>query len=86
MSTVIFGIAVIGLVWGIVSVLVMTAFVSNRGYKISVPFFRIFVIKYIYLYSRITKEENGKPGVWFYSFIIAMNLALTLTVAGLLLQ
>jgi uncharacterized protein YqjF (DUF2071 family) len=86
MNPLFFGIAIVSLGWGIVSALVMTSFVSNRGYKINIPFFRIFVIKYIHLYSTITAEENGKPGVWFYSFIIAMNLALALTVAGLLLQ
>ena len=85
MSTVVFGVAIISVVWGIISAIVMTSFVSNRGYKINIPFYRIFVIKYIHLYSKITTEENGKPGVWFYSFIITMNLALILTVVGLLL-
>ena len=70
MSTVVFGLAVIGLVWGVVSALVMTNFVSNRGYKINIPFFRIFVVKYIYLYSKITGEEDGKPGVWFWPVIL----------------
>ena len=86
MITVVVGMAIISVAWGIVSALVMTSFVSNRGYKINIPFFRIFVIKYIHLYSKITKEENGKTGIWFYSFIIAMNLALILTVTGILLQ
>jgi len=86
MSSVAFGIAMIGVIWGIVSALVMTNFVSKRGVKINVPFFRIFVVKYIYQYSQITKEENGKRSIWFYSYIIAMNCALLSTVVGLFLK
>ena len=86
MSSVAFGVAIIGVIWGIVSALVMTNFVSNRGVKINIPFFRIFIVKYIYQYSQMTKEENGKTGIWFYSYIIAMNCALIFTVVGLLLK
>jgi hypothetical protein len=40
------------------------------------------VLKYIYQYHKITLQEHGKPGPWFYSYIISMNLALVLAIIG----
>lgn len=84
MNEYIFGVALVSVLWGIVSAMVMVGYLSNRGQKINVPFFRIYIIKYIHQYAKMTTEENGRPGVWFYSFIIAMNLALICTIIGLL--
>jgi len=84
MNDYIFGLALISVIWGIVSAIVMAAYVSRKGYKISLVFFRLYILKYIHQYSRITTEENGRPGIWFYSFIIAMNLALAIAIIGIL--
>ena len=54
--------------------------------KINLIFFRVLVLKYIHEYHRITRQENGKPGPWFYSYIISMNLALVFAIAGLVLR
>ena len=59
MSDYILGLALISLLWGIVSAIVMAAYVSNKGQKISLLFFRMYVLKYIYQYSKITTEEKG---------------------------
>ena len=59
MSDYILGLALISLLWGIVSAIVMAAYVSNKGQKISLLFFRMYVLKYIYQYSKIPTEENG---------------------------
>jgi len=85
MNDYIFGLALISVIWGIVSAIVMATYVSNKGHKINLLFFRLYILKYIYQYSKITTEENGKPGVWLYSFIIAINLALILAIIGILL-
>jgi hypothetical protein len=68
--------------WGIVSSIVIASFLSKRGIKINLLFFRILVLKYIHQYHQITKQEHGKPGSWFYSYIISMNLALVLAILG----
>jgi hypothetical protein len=86
MSNVLLGIALICVLWGIVSAIVMAAYLSKRGHKINLLFFRLLVLKYIHQYYKITTEENGKPGVWFYSYIIAMNVALVLAIIGLALK
>jgi hypothetical protein len=37
-------------------------------------------------YHKITKEETGRAGPWFYSYIISMNLALVFAIVGLVLE
>jgi len=72
--------------WGAVSSLMIASFLSKRGTKINFLFFRVLVLKYIHEYHKITKQENGKPGPWFYSYIISMNLALVFAIVGILLK
>lgn len=72
--------AILGVIWGVVSSIVIASFLSKRGIKINLLFFRILVLKYIHQYHSITRQENGKPGPWFYSYIISMNLALVFVI------
>lgn len=85
-SDLILGTALLCVTWGIVSSIAITSFVSNRGTKINFFLYRIYIIKYINRYKQITEQENGKPGLWFYSFVISMNFALVLTVVGTILK
>jgi len=86
MSDLFFALAIISVAWGIVSSIVISSFLTNRGVKINLLFFRILVLKYIHQYHSITTEENGKPGPWFYSYIISMNLALIFAIVGMVLK
>jgi uncharacterized oligopeptide transporter (OPT) family protein len=86
MSDIFFILAILSAVWGIVSSIVISSFLSKRGIKINLLFFRILVLKYIHQYHRITMQENGKPGPWFYSYIISMNLALVFAIVGIVLK
>ena len=83
MSDVFFALAIVGVFWGIVSSIVISSFLSRRGVKINLLFFRILVLKYVHQYHSITTQENGKPGPWFYSYIISMNLALLFVILGM---
>ncbi|NIN01081.1 MAG: hypothetical protein GTO24_24220 [candidate division Zixibacteria bacterium] len=83
MSDFFFAVAILGVFWGIVSSIVISSFLSKRGVKINLLFFRILVLKYIHQYHSITTQENGKPGPWFYSYIISMNLALLFAILGM---
>jgi hypothetical protein len=78
--------ALLSVVWGIVSAIVITSYLSSRGIKINVLFFRIMILKYIHQYHEITAKERGKPGPWFYSYIASMNLALVLAIIGAVLR
>ena len=80
------GMALVSVVWGVVSMVVMTGFVSDRGTKINFFLYRLYVIKYVNQYKQITEAEEGKPGPWFYSFITAMNLTWVLAIIGFVLK
>jgi hypothetical protein len=81
-----FTLALLSVVWGIVSAIVITSYLSARGVKINILFFRIMILKYIHQYHEITKKERGKPGPWFYSYIASMNLALALVIIGIIFR
>jgi hypothetical protein len=85
-SDLLLGLALLSVGWGIVSGIVITNFVSERGTKINYFLYRIYIIKYVNQYKQITEEENGVPGPWFYSFVISMNLTLVFAILGILLK
>lgn len=78
--------AVLSVLWAIVSSLVIAAFLSSRGVKINYVFFKVLMIKYIHQYRKITMQESGRPGPWFYSFVISINLALVLGIVAIVLR
>ena len=86
MLEIILGLALISVAWGVVSAIAIASFLSKKGHKISFIFFRILILKYIHQYAKITKEETGKRGGWFYSYIISMNSALIFAIIGLILK
>jgi len=86
MSTPLLILAIISALWGIFSSLVMASFLSKNGVKINYLFFRVLMLKYIHQYRKITEQENGRPGWWFYSFVISINLALVSAIAGIALR
>jgi len=85
-SDLFFMLAILSAAWGIVSAIAIASFLSKRGIKINFLFFRILVLKYIHQYHKITTQENGKSGPWFYSYIISMNLALAFAIVGIVLK
>jgi hypothetical protein len=82
----ILGLALVSVVCGIVSMIAITSYVAERGIKINFFLYRLHIIKYVNDYRRLTQEEDGEPGPWFYCFLISMNLALVLTVVGAILK
>ena len=86
MNSLFFALAIVSVAWAVVSSIVISSFLSKRGVKINLLFFRILVLKYIHQYHKITVQEKGKPGPWFYSYIISINLALVCVILGMLLN
>jgi len=64
----------------------IVSFLSKRGFKINYLLIRLYIIKYIHQYWKITSEENGKPGYLFYAFIGTINAALLFTIVGIILR
>lgn len=86
MSNIFLTVAIICALWGVVSSMVIVSFLSNRGVKINYLLLRLFLPKYVGQYRKITIEETGKAGFWYYSFVTSMISALVLAVIGLLLR
>ena len=86
MTDIILVLAILSVFWGVFSSIKILVFLSNRGIKINYIFIKILIIKYAHQYYKITMEENGKPGPWFYSIVGSMNLALILAIIGLVLK
>jgi len=79
-------IAVAGLLCGVVSSFVIVGELQKRGVKVNVFLLRILIIKYVSDYARVTREETGKPGPWFYTYITAMCIALCSAILALVLR
>ena len=60
--------------------------VSKRGVKINFFLLRLYIIKYIHQYRKLTKQETGKVGYLYYPCIISVNLALVCAIVGLILK
>ena len=83
MSTPFLVLALISVAVGIVSSIAVTAYVSERGVKINYFLWRIMIFKYFNDYVAMTEKETGRPGVWYYTFTVAMILALVFVVIGI---
>jgi hypothetical protein len=86
MSNVFLALALLSVAWGIVSAGAITSFMSSRGVRINFLFIRILIVKYVHQYHELTLKERGRPGPWFYSYIVSMNLALVFAIVGLVLR
>lgn len=54
--------------------------VSKRGVKISFLWLRLYIIKYMHQYKKMTKEETGKVGPLFYPCLASIWTTLILAV------
>ena len=86
LSSVLLVIALVSVVWGIVSSLMIADALQKRGVKVNWILLRMMILKYIGQYRDVTRKETGRAGPWSSSYIIAMNLALVTAVAGLILR
>jgi len=66
----------------VVLAMMMTHEVSKRGVKINFLLLRLYFIKYMHQYKQLTKQETGRVGPLYYPAIVAINLALVLTVVA----
>ena len=85
-SNVFLVIAIVCVLCGIVSSIMIISFLSKRGIKINYFLIRIYIIKYTNQYRKITEEESGKAGPLFYSSVVSYILALLFAVVGAILK
>lgn len=72
--------ALIFLIVFVVTSMMIVHEVSKRGTKINIPLLRLFIIKYIHQYRKMTLEETGKVGPLYYPCLTSINLAFILTI------
>jgi hypothetical protein len=86
MANVLLGLALVFVgLFVILSIMIVNE-VSKRGIKINFFLLRLYIIKYIHQYRKLTLEESGRVGPLYYPCIISVNLALILAVVGLILK
>ena len=78
--------AIICAIWGVISSIVITDYLSKRGVKINWIFLRIFLFRYVGRYKTVTVKETGKIGPWYYSIIISMNLVLVFGILAVIIK
>jgi hypothetical protein len=71
---------------GVVAMMAMAVALHSRGERINWLFLRLFMPKYIARYRAVTIQETGHAGALFHVFVISMNLALVLTILGIVLR
>jgi hypothetical protein len=86
MADVFLGLALIFVGIFVVLSIVIVHEVNRRGVKISVLWLRLYLIKYIHQYRKLTLEEKGRVGPLYRPCLISVNLALVFAVLGMLLK
>lgn len=86
-SGILLGIAIVSVICGVASAVMIAAALQKRGIKVNWVWLRLLILtKYLGQYRDITRQETGRTGPLFYSYVIAMNLALVTGIAGLVLR
>ncbi len=86
-SGILLGIAIVSVLCGVASAVMMAGSLQRRGVKVNWVWLRLLILsRYLGQYRDITRQETGRPGPLFYTYIIAMNLALVTAIAGLVLR
>ncbi len=78
--------ALVSVVSGVVFSMMIVGEVSKRGVKINFFLLRLFLIKYISEYKRLTTQETGRVGPLYYPCIVSYQLALFFTVVFFLVR
>ncbi|OGD12233.1 MAG: hypothetical protein A2Y86_07010 [Candidatus Aminicenantes bacterium RBG_13_62_12] len=84
MNMLFLAIALASVAVGIIASIAVTVYVSKRGIKINYFLYRIMIFKYFKDYRRLTLQEKGKVGPWYYVFSAAMILTLVFVVVGII--
>jgi len=74
--------AVVSVVWAVVSAVRITAILDQAGLKTPFPFIGLFLFRNLIRYREITLRETGKVGPLFYSYVIPINAAWILALAA----
>jgi len=77
-------IAVIALIWYVVSSIMIYNELKKRNVRVNFIFIRFMIIPYANKYREITKKETGKVGSLFYHWVISINVTLVFAAAAII--
>ena len=86
MANVLLGLALVFVGLFVILSIMIVHEVSKRGVKINFILLRLYIIKYIHQYRKLTLEEYGRVGPLYYPCIISVNLALILAIVGIIMK
>ena len=87
MGEILLGIAIVSALCGVASAVMIAGALQRRGVKINWVWLRLLILsKYLGRYREVTRQETGRTGPLFYSYVISMNLALVTAIVGLALR
>ena len=73
-------------IWSVVTIIRITAFLDKRGIKTPVPFWGFYLFRNMGRYKETTIKETGKVGSLYYQYVIPINAALLLALAALFVR
>jgi hypothetical protein len=86
MSDLFLVLAVLSALWGVVDAILMAVALDRRGVRVNLLMFRVYFFRYLRQYKEVTLTETGRVGPLYYSYIIAMCLALVFAVVGIAIR
>ncbi len=86
MSTAFLVVAILSALWGVVDFILIAVALEKRGIRVNMFLARIFFFRYLNQYKSATMKETGKVGQLYYSYVVAMTVALVCAVIGLILR
>jgi hypothetical protein len=66
--------------WAAISAVMIAHALHRRGLTTPAPFVGLFIFRNLRTYRAITLAETGRTGPLFYSYVVAINLAVVLVV------
>ena len=62
-----------GIINGVLSYMI-TFYLSKHGVKVNYWNIRLYMLKYLKQYQKLTSEKNGKTGSLFYAWMISIGV------------
>jgi hypothetical protein len=86
-SNILLALAVVCAFCGVASAMMMVAVLQKHGVKINWIWLRLLILtRYLGQYRDVTRRQTGRTGPLFYSYVVAMILALVTATVGLALR
>ncbi len=76
--------AVLAILLNVAITILIMAWLDRRGHKTNILLARVFMFKYLAAYKEATHRETGRTGRLYGLWLLTVNLAAALAVAGLL--